>query len=175
MRRRLGLVYVASAALVVFIIMLLRQQETTKAVLRNGSSVATNAPTHTLTTPTAESGGANRASVPPALISEFNRFILETKPFGLDNPIKAEDITGVTNYPKQQVIFQTKTHMAEFWGQRLHYFLAHYDASNPLLADPAEEREAVRRWYQATGKWSPEEALAETYRVMERLGIRFEV
>ncbi|MCI0744404.1 MAG: hypothetical protein L0Y58_03260 [Verrucomicrobia subdivision 3 bacterium] len=120
----------------------------------------------------------NRVEVPPALLNELNRFVTLVRPYGLDEPIKPEDILHVEPDrvgPKARMVLATKTHLAEIDRHNLlRFFYATYDRSNPV-AEPEAKQEAMRKWSQATGKWSPEEALAETYRIMERLGIRFKV
>lgn len=113
----------------------------------------------------------NLIEVPPGLIAELNRFIALARPYGLEGPITPVDITYVTNHPKNEVIFETKTHLAEFFGTRLHHFLAMHDMSNPV-ADPETKKEAMNKWYQATAPWTEKEALEETHRILERLGIR---
>jgi len=115
----------------------------------------------------------NRPYVPLALITELNKFISGAKPYGLDKPIQLGEITGVTNYPKSNIVFETRTHLAEFFGTKLRTFLATHDMSNPVT-DPQGMAEAMRKWYQATARWSEQEALGETHRILGELGIRAE-
>jgi len=119
----------------------------------------------------------NRVSVPPVFLVELNRFITAAKPYGLEQ-IKPEDVIAAGE-DRGRFMVETKTHIAEFFTKglavpRLHHFIAVRDASNPV-AIPEGKRDAMRQWYQATGKWSGEEALAETYRIMEELGIQLAV
>jgi hypothetical protein len=117
----------------------------------------------------------NSVSVPPVILSEINRFITAANPHGVEQ-IKLGDVLGVSD-DGRRFMLETKTHLAEFFTKglvvpRLHHFIAMQDASNPV-AKPEGKRDAMRQWYKATGQWSNEEALAETYRIMERLGIQF--
>lgn len=107
---------------------------------------------------------------------EFNRFVKLVKPFGLDGPIEESDITFAKEEPKGRLMLETRTHLADFVpregrsGPVIHHFLATQDMSNPV-ASPEGKREARSKWYQATAKWTADEALAETQRIMQILGI----
>jgi hypothetical protein len=165
------------AALAVLLAILVQQTRVkpTRVVNTHRSLATTEAAPHEAPVPALET---NRAEVPTALLNEFNRFVGLVKPYGLDEPIKPEDILHVVPDrpgPKARITLATKTHLAEIdRHNNLRFFYATYDRSNPV-ALPEAKREAMKNWYQATGKWSPEEALAETYRIMERLGIRIKV
>lgn len=121
----------------------------------------------------------NRVSVSPIFLSELNRFIAAAKPYGGLEQIKPEDVIAAeTN--RGRFMLETKTHLADFVAKdlavpRLHHFIVMPHASRPLVATPEGQREAMAQWYKATGKWSAEEALAETYRIMEQLGIKLAV
>ena len=134
------------------------------------NAVAGAAPTNAAPDPTSQTNSAP-AQMPAELLSEVTRFIAIAQPFGLDRPIKPEDIIGSTNYPKNQVVFETKTHTLEFFGKRLHHFLANLDMSNPVGDDHALHN-GMKTWYQATAKWTEQEALAETLRILQQLGIQ---
>jgi hypothetical protein len=108
--------------------------------------------------------------------NEFNRFVTLVKPYGLDGPIDEGDVTFVREEAKGRLLMETKTHLADFVprdgrsGPVIHHFLATQDMSNPV-ASPEGKNEARSKWYQATAKWTAEEALAETQRLMQTLGI----
>jgi len=111
---------------------------------------------------------------------EWNRFLSLVQPFGTDGPIKEEAVTYV-NSEHGRYLMQTKSHLAEFFARgrvrsapKLRHFLATQDMSNPVALPEAKE-EARKTWYEATAKWTEQEALAETHRILEKLGIRFEV
>ena len=110
---------------------------------------------------------------------ELNRFVSLVRPFGTDGPIKEEEVTWV-NLEHGRLLMETKSHLAEFYAKgrvrsapKLHHFLATQDMSNPVALPEAKE-EARNTWYKATAKWTGQEALAETHRILEQLGIRFE-
>lgn len=111
---------------------------------------------------------------------ELNRFVGLVQPFGTDGPIKEEEVTYV-NAEHGRLLEQTKSHLAEFYVRgrtrnppKLRHFLATQDMSNPV-AKPEAKAEAMKTWYKATAKWTEQEALAETHRILKKLGIRFEV
>lgn len=116
---------------------------------------------------------SNNFTLPQQLVEEVNRFITIAKPYGLDRPITKADVTYFTNTHKTSMMLQTKTHLATFFDYGLQEFLATYDMSNPVT-DAQGKAEAMRKWYQATAKWSEEEALAETHRILASLGIHGE-
>ncbi len=108
---------------------------------------------------------------------EWNRFARLVQPFGM-NGLEEEDVTYV-NMDRDRLLLETKTHLAEFFTRgrptpKLRHFLASQDMSNPV-AKPEGKEEARKTWYKATAKWTEQEALAETHRILEKLGIRFEV
>jgi hypothetical protein len=108
---------------------------------------------------------------------EWNRFARLVQPFGMDR-LEEEEVTYV-NMDRDRLLLETKTHLAEFFTRnrsapKLRHFLASQDMSNPVTR-PEGKEEARSTWYKATAKWTEQEALAETQRIMEKLGIRFEV
>jgi hypothetical protein len=121
-------------------------------------------------------------TTPAALhaFQELNRFVSLVQPFGTDGPTKEEEVTCV-NMDRDRLLLETKSHLAEFFAKKrvrsapkLRHFRATQDMSNPV-ALPEAKAEAVKTWYKATAKWTEQEALAETHRILEKLGIRFEV
>jgi len=111
---------------------------------------------------------------------EWNRFVALVQPFGTDGPVKEEEVTWV-NLEHGRLLMQSKSHLADFFARgrvraapKLHHFLVTQDMSNPVALPEAKE-EARKTWYKATAKWTEQEALAETHRILEKLGIRFEV
>lgn len=133
------------------------------------------APTNSAPAPESQT---NHAEIAPELLHEFNRFIILAKPYGLDEPIKPQEIIAAEPDrvgPKARMALATKTHLAEIdRHNHLRFFISNFDHSNPV-AEPEAKRDAMKKWYQATGKWSGEEALAESYRIIERLGISLTV
>jgi hypothetical protein len=128
--------------------------------------LATNRTTTLITTPV-----SRRAC------EEWNRFARLVQPFGMDR-LEEEEVTYV-NMDRDRLLLETKTHLAEFFTRnrsapKLRHFLASQDMSNPVTR-PEGKEEARSTWYKATAKWTEQEALAETQRIMEKLGIRFEV
>jgi hypothetical protein len=108
---------------------------------------------------------------------EWNRFARLVQPFGMDR-VEEEEVTYV-NMDRDRLLLETKTHLAEFFTRnrsapKLRHFIASQDTSNPVTR-PEGKEEARSTWYKATAKWTEQEALAETQRIMEKLGIRFEV
>lgn len=171
MRTRFGLALLLGVALVLLLALLLRSPVAQKqgGVTTNTSPAAIRLPTNDAPAPpiVAET---NSVPVPPVLISELNHFITLTKPYGLDGPIKMEDVIYFTNSHKTHMMVETKTHIATFFGYKLSQLLATYDSSNPV-ALPEAKKEATKKWYMATAKWTNEEALAETQEIMQKLGI----
>lgn len=125
----------------------------------------------------------NKSLITPATgraFAEFVRFATLANPYGIDQPIKEEDLVSLT-FEDDRYMCQTKTHLAELKNRgrarsapKLHHFLATQDMSNPV-ALPEAKAEAKRKWYLATAPWTEKEALAETYRILEKLRIRFQV
>lgn len=169
--KRTRYVLLAAAVFVLLVVLLRRTPVEQRAEVSktNTLPVAAQVPTNEMSAPMTESE-SNRVSVPPILISELNRFITSARPYGLDRLIQTQDVVYFTNSHKTHMIVQTKTHIATFFDYKLNQLLATYDSSNPV-AEPERKREAQRQWYQATAKWSREEALAETQRIMQALGI----
>jgi hypothetical protein len=162
----LAVVLVVAVAIVVWLVF--KRSPTTPQVTLTNAAAGLE-PTNALPPSTSETNSAP-VKMPAELLSEVNRFIAVARPFGVDQPIKSEDIIGSTNYPKNQVVFETKTHTLEFFGKRLHHFLANLDMSNPVGDDDAL-RNGMKTLYQATAKWTEQEALAETLRILQQLGI----
>src|SRR5438093_1606850 len=156
MRKHVGLLLFAGVALVVLFAVL---QMRTPAE-RQPQAVHTNAPLVAQGSTNPEplaTNETNRVSVPPFFLTQVNRFITTATPYGLDHPIRAEDVIGVSD-DGRRFMLETKTHLAEFFVKgrnvpQLHHFIATQDASNPV-ATPEAKQEATRKWYQATGKWS---------------------
>jgi hypothetical protein len=131
--------------------------------------LATNRTTTLLTSPLAWRG-----------FVEFNRFVSLVQPFGTDGPTKEEEVTCV-NLDRDRLLMETKPHLADFFTRgrvraapKLRHFIASQDMSNPV-AKPEGKEEARKTWYKATAKWTQQEALAETHRILEKLAIRFDV
>ena len=116
------------------------------------------------------------SNAPPApahvlanLSEHINQFIANARPFGLDQPVRAAEITYVrTNGHGKSVMVETAGHMYEFQGTTPRFFMSKHDCLNAVRDDPA----ARSRWHQARASWTKEEALAETYAIMARLGIK---
>jgi hypothetical protein len=172
MNRRFVYVFLAMAVLAVVLVLALRRQPA-EPISETASNREPRRKTPIVFTGSmSQAAATNRENleVPDALISEANKFITLTKPYGLDRPIRSEDVIYVTNRGKSQTMFETKTHIVEFTGSKMHNFLATLDSSNPV-AKPQEKQEARNKWYQATGAWTTDEALAETQRIMQTLGL----
>ncbi|MDH7502105.1 MAG: hypothetical protein QHJ82_05235 [Verrucomicrobiota bacterium] len=118
-------------------------------------------------------GQTNKFAIPQKLMEELNKFIAITQPYGLERPITKADVTYFTNAFKTDMTLETKTHLVTFFDYRVTHFLATYDMSNPVT-DAEGQAEARRKWYQATARWSEQEALAETHRILASLGIHGE-
>ena len=78
-----------------------------------------------------------------------------------------------------RLLLETKSHLAEFFIKgratpKLRNFLATQDMSNPVAKSEAK-KELEKTWYKAAAKWTEQEAVAETHRILEKLGIRFEI
>ena len=101
----------------------------------------------------------------------FNTFITAVKPFGIEQPIAPESIVSIqTNKLGTLVVVETDKHLAEFRGNKLMLFAAAVEGT-----DTRREPSAVNTWYQATAPWTQEQAVAETQRVMQALGISVSV
>src|SRR5213594_941881 len=98
-----------------------------EAVNTNTPSVAAQVATNEVPE-LASKAETNRVSVPPFFLTEANRFIAAATPYGLDNPIKPEDVTYVDD-DGRRLMLQTRTHLVEFFNKkgtapRFHYFIA---------------------------------------------------
>jgi hypothetical protein len=175
MKGRVGLTLIGFAALVVVLLFVRRgpvAQRSESNAHRGGgrADLATNVPAQT--TPGAST---NAVEVPAVFLTEVNKFIVAAQPYGLDGPIAAGNVIGVSD-DQRRFMLETKTHLADFFTKgrkipQLHHFIATQDASNPV-AEPEAKREAMKKWYLATAPWTEQEALAETHKILERLGIR---
>lgn len=107
------------------------------------------------------------ATVLASLSDGINRFITNTHPFGLDTPILPEEIKWIrTNNNGWSLLVETKSHLYEVSGSNVTFFLSNFDG-----IDTRRDPTARGRWYQAIAPWTQEEAVKETYAIMERLGI----
>ena len=105
----------------------------------------------------------------PPCLAELNRFVAVAKPDGLQQEIKPEDVVD-TRVDDAAVWFmlETKTHYVAF-------FTNGFAAPQILSFNPKHHYVRLPDSDEATGKWSKEEALAETLRIMKELGMRFAV
>ncbi|HEU0009858.1 MAG TPA: hypothetical protein VFT34_08590 [Verrucomicrobiae bacterium] len=104
----------------------------------------------------------------PAFFEAINEFIANARPFGLDNPISRDQIKSIwTNGTGRIVYLETQGHLFEFHGKKLAFFMSIDDGLH-TRRDPT----ARKRWYQASAPWTKEEALKETYAILERLEIK---
>lgn len=107
-----------------------------------------------------------------ALISEFNRFVILAAPYALEKPITPADVVSVmTNNFGNGYLLGTETHFAEIDKRGALRFFMSNEHSSYSRKNPDERK----NWYRATAKWTKKEALAETYRILERLGIHLAV
>jgi len=101
----------------------------------------------------------------------INTFVAAVKPFGIDEPIAPESILAMrTNTRPHSVVVKTSKHLVDFQGNKLVLFAATVDGT-----DTRRDPSAANTWYQATAPWTKEQAIAETQRLMQALGISFPV
>jgi hypothetical protein len=173
MNRRSGYVLVGVVVLVVVLILTLRRKPPAPVAETASNRDRSRKVPIVFTGVVSQAGETsvnNPVQVPAALISEANKFIMLTKPYGLDSPISSQNVIYFTNHAKSRTMLETKSHIIEFTGNKLHNFLAKLDSSNPV-AKPEQKQQARSKWYEATGKWTNDEALAETQKIMQTLGI----
>jgi hypothetical protein len=99
--------------------------------------------------------------------ARVNTFIAAAKPFGIEQSIAPESIVSIqTNKLGTLVLVETDKHLAEFRGHRLMLFASTVDGT-----DTRRDPSGVNTWYQATAPWTQEQAVSETKRLMQALGI----
>jgi hypothetical protein len=107
----------------------------------------------------------------PLFAQRFNAFIAAVKPFGIEQPIAPESIVSIqTNKLGTLVVVETEKHRAEFRGNKVMLFASAVEGT-----DTRRDPSAVNTWYQATAPWTQEQAVVETQRLMQQLGISFPV
>lgn len=123
--------------------------------------------------PSSESRTEKTNLVQPPIAARFflpeaNRFTTGASPFGLEAPIRLEEVKFVrTNRTGRIVYVETDTHLFEFHGQRLAFFFSRYDGT-----DARRDPTVMDRWHQASAPWSKEEAIQATRAIMGKLGVK---
>ena len=143
-----------------------RRAEDTRKVLPTESPVRPLATTAPPTVPASDS-----TDNPSYLFAQrFNAFVGAVKPFGIEQPIAPESIVSIQTNLRTLVLVATDKHLAEFRGNKLMLFASTVDGT-----DTRRDSSAVNTWYQATAPWTQEQAVSETKRLMQALGISVHV
>ena len=99
-------------------------------------------------------------------LPEVNRFAAVAKPYNLEQ-IKRDDVIGADDEQVRWFMLETKTHEIYFLTNSLGQpRICSFQPKGINIAPLTE-------WDAPTGKWSEEEALAETLRIVKLLGMRF--
>lgn len=100
----------------------------------------------------------------------LNKFFEATRPFGIEQAIAPEAIVSIRTNKAGLILVETRQHLAEFRDTKVTLFASLFDGS-----DTRRDPSAAKRWFNATAPWTQEQAINETRRLMQTLGIMFPV
>jgi hypothetical protein len=120
--------------------------------------------------------------------TDFNKLTSRLEPYGNVDKARNREVfvqrrTNQAGGINIEVEVRSTTHRATFGagpisaeGKHTNPFLPdgallNLFASLELGSDTRRNQDAVNSWYQSTGVWSEQEAVAETFRLMEQMGI----